>query len=144
MRGRDRADRRIADERRCDCVERLVRAWRQLDLAGEMDRLEDRNILEVAAIDDAFLDRAARTFEPSAIAIRVVDDTPVMPASRAYDTSPFWGGAQLEPRMPTDRGRARRGTSSSGTTPRRSGSTPFVIYVTSTKAELARLRAKKH
>jgi hypothetical protein len=55
----------------------------------------NRIVAEVAKIDDAFLYRLARSYGTAAIAVRLTEADAGMPASREADTSPFWGGADV-------------------------------------------------
>lgn len=61
------------------------------------DPPNNRVILEVTAAPDAFLYRLATQFDPSAIAILVLDHRPaISPQGRGADNSPLFGGAVIK------------------------------------------------
>lgn len=63
--------------------------------ASYPDPEKNRIIAEVGTVDDAFLYRLARKFDSSSIAILVTEEQNGDPASRESDTSPFYGGANV-------------------------------------------------
>jgi streptogrisin C len=65
------------------------------------DPINSRLIVEVSALDDAFLFRAARTHGSDVLAVRLSRDAEIIgsPAvGREADNSPFYGGAHIDPR----------------------------------------------
>jgi len=57
------------------------------------DPEHNRIVIEVAELHEALLQRLAASWDPSAIAVRLVEDVVGGPAARHNDTSPFFGGA---------------------------------------------------
>jgi hypothetical protein len=67
--------------------------------ASYPDPENDRIIVETGSPAEAFLRRLGSTYSASSIAVRVIDDaTKSWPSSRGSDSSPFWGGALINPR----------------------------------------------
>lgn len=69
--------------------------------ASYPDPANNRVVVEVGSVVDAFLYRLAREHDPSTLAVRVVDDdVQTAPAARESDRdtgSGFWGGAHIDP-----------------------------------------------
>jgi hypothetical protein len=59
------------------------------------DPEHNRIVIELAELDEALLQRLAASWDPSAIAVRLVEDVVGGPGARHNDTSPFFGGAIL-------------------------------------------------
>jgi hypothetical protein len=64
-------------------------------IAAYPDPEHNRIVAEVAKLDDAFLYRLAGTYGTAPIAVRLTEAEAGMPAARESDTSPFWGGANV-------------------------------------------------
>jgi hypothetical protein len=65
-------------------------------VASYPDPENDRIVAEVTKLDDRFLSRVSRLAGPSALAVRVVEDVASKPAARETDTSPFYGGSNID------------------------------------------------